>query len=151
MTIGGAGRHPADQLIRDLVQTNRTGQPWEVERIIQRLAVAPFDPRVITVPARERGLVYRGRVLLARAESLFVHLVRRVLVDGQLIAGTTPITSLRICNVPSRCQLLGLPSIAGVVAILRRRSPQRSRRSRRGGEDRPGSQNCWSSIRPTEV
>jgi hypothetical protein len=85
----GGSQHPVDQLIGALVQPGRVVEPTEIDRIIDRMATAPFDPRLAPVPLAERGLDYQGRVLLARDESLFMHLVRRVLIDGQWAEGTT--------------------------------------------------------------
>lgn len=53
------------------------------------MATAPFEPRDVRVRQTERGLVYEGRTLAARAGSLTVHLIRRVVVEGQWAFGTT--------------------------------------------------------------
>jgi hypothetical protein len=81
--------HPVDRLIRDLVETGRPARPEERERITERIATAPFEPRNVRVPPRERDLVFLGRTLDASTDSLFLHLVRRVVIDGQWAAGTT--------------------------------------------------------------
>ena len=83
MTQDNLSLHPVDQLIREVVQSRRPVAPGEVEHIVERMATAPFDTRLIRVPPRERGLTYGGRAVLGRDGALFVHLVRRVLVDGQ--------------------------------------------------------------------
>jgi hypothetical protein len=77
-----------DQLIRELIGS-RVATPRDVESIIERMATAPFDSRPIRVPVRYRGLTYRGRALSEREESLFYHLVKRVLIEEQWSDGTT--------------------------------------------------------------
>lgn len=81
--------HPTDRLIRALIQTGRRATPEEIERIVDRLATAPFEPRPKRVGVAERGWQYQGRSLAAREESLFYHLVKRVVADGQWGDGTT--------------------------------------------------------------
>lgn len=82
-------RHPADQLIRELIATGRAATAEEVGRIVARLATAPFDPRVRKVRQKERGVVYQGRTIGAREGSLFYHLAKRVVVERQWADGTT--------------------------------------------------------------
>lgn len=81
--------HPTDRLIRELIQTGRPVEAGEVERILERMASAPFDPRIIRTPARERGQHYCGRTVQPHDEAVVVHLVRRVLRDEQWADGTT--------------------------------------------------------------
>jgi hypothetical protein len=81
--------HPTDRLIRALIQTGRRATLEEIERIVDRLATAPFDPRDRRVRVAERGLQYHGRTVRAREDSLFYHLVKRVVADGQWAADTT--------------------------------------------------------------
>jgi hypothetical protein len=90
MRTGDRSQHPTDQLIRELIQSGRATEPAEIERILDRMASAPFDPRAVRVPIHERGLTYGNRMILERADSLFLHLVRRVLIRGQWSIGTTP-------------------------------------------------------------
>ena len=84
-----SGEPSIAQLIRMLVQTRRDPKPDVSERIINEIATAPFDPRMARIPIRERGLTYQNRTLLDHDDSLFVHLVRRVLIDGQWALGTS--------------------------------------------------------------
>ena len=81
--------HPADRLIRELIQTRRDGEANEIERILDRIATAEFDSRIVRVPVAERGVSYGNRRLLARDDSLFVHLVRRVVINQEWAMGTT--------------------------------------------------------------
>ncbi len=85
----GVSEHPVDRLIRELIGTGRQATAGEVERIVEHLATAPFDGRVVSVPCRYRGLTYQGRTLTDRERSLFLHLVQRVVEDEQWADGTT--------------------------------------------------------------
>jgi hypothetical protein len=84
---GGSG-DPTDALIHELVRSGRAARPEEVRQIRERLATAPFNSQLIRVPTRERGLGYQGRVVQARDDSAFVHLVRRVVKEKQWADGT---------------------------------------------------------------
>ena len=81
--------HPVDRLIRELLATRRAATDDEIERIVERMATAPFDPRVVRVRQEHRGLRYQGRTLGARAPSSFYHLVQRVVDERQWAVGTT--------------------------------------------------------------
>ena len=85
----GLSNHPVDLLIRELIATRRNVEPDEIGRILDRIATTPFDPRVVRVPTLERGLGYGARRLLPWDDSLFIHLVRRVVLDRQWSEGTT--------------------------------------------------------------
>lgn len=82
-------RHPDDLLIRDLAHSGRAVHADELDRIVRRLAAAPFDPRTVAVRIRHRGVAYRGQILGSRAASLLYHLAQRVLIDAQWAMGTT--------------------------------------------------------------
>lgn len=82
-------RHPADQLIRELIATGRAATEEEVARIVARLATAPFDPRVLPVPAALRGARLGGRTLGHHEPAVTIHLAQRVIGDGQWSAATT--------------------------------------------------------------
>ncbi len=82
-------QHPVDRLIRELIQTGRAATPDEVERIVERMATAPFDTRLVRVRLTARGASYQGHTLGARADSLTFHLVKRVVLDQQWATGTT--------------------------------------------------------------
>ena len=81
--------HPVDRLIHELIQSRRHADPEEIARILDRIATARFDPRLVRVPVEERGIAYGSRQLLPWDHSLFVHLVRRVVLDQQWTMGTT--------------------------------------------------------------
>ena len=71
MTRGeGISQHRVDQLIRELIRRGRAATADEIEQIIERMATAPFDERVVPVPTRLRGLSYHGR-MLSRLPQLF--------------------------------------------------------------------------------
>jgi hypothetical protein len=82
-------QHPVDRLIRDLIRPGREASAEEVDLIVERIASAPFDSRLVAVSTELRGVTYRGRTLKSRDESLVLHLVRRVLVDAEWAHGTT--------------------------------------------------------------
>ena len=81
--------HPTDRLIRDLIRTDRAAEQDEVQRIQDRMASAPFDPRRIRPLPPERDLQYEGRTVGPRDEALFVHVIRRVVRNRQWALGTT--------------------------------------------------------------
>lgn len=83
-------QNPADALIRELIGSGRAASSDDIVRIVQRIATAPFDPAVVRVPEKHRGLTYAGRTLGGREESLFYHLVKRILIEEQWTQGTTP-------------------------------------------------------------
>lgn len=89
MAGGTVSNHPTDRLIRELIATTRNAEPAEIERILERIATAAFNTDLIQVERFERGLEYRDRQLMPWDDSLFVHLVRRVLLDEQWVMGTT--------------------------------------------------------------
>lgn len=83
-------RHPVDELIRELVRSGRPATDDEIQRLIERIATVPFEPRDLRVRVRHRGIQYEGHVLAARSPSLIYHVVKRVLVEEQWADGTTP-------------------------------------------------------------
>lgn len=87
---GHLSQHPVDRLILELIQSGRDVTTAEIDRIIGRIAGAPFNPRSVRVPQYERGARYRRYTLDARAPSLAYHLVKRVAIERQWAAGTTP-------------------------------------------------------------
>jgi hypothetical protein len=78
-----------DVLIRELVDTGRTPPPDEIDRIVERIATAPFNSHSVRVPSDERGVSYRGHTLGTRADSPIYHLVKRVVIEQQWAFGTT--------------------------------------------------------------
>jgi hypothetical protein len=84
----GSSRHSIDELIKALVQKRRLAQPADVAEIINRIATAPFSQQQVAVPRADQGQIYQNRVLGAREDSHFVHLVRRIR-DRQWAEGTT--------------------------------------------------------------
>lgn len=61
----------------------------EIDRIVERVATARFDRRVIPVPTTLRGQSYQGRALGAREDSFTYHLTKRVVDERQWAEGTT--------------------------------------------------------------
>jgi hypothetical protein len=82
-------QHPVDQLIVRLIFDEVEASPNDVQRIIDRIATAPFSRRSVRVPSRERGMIYGGIVLGRVSESLSYHLVKRVRLECQWTDGTT--------------------------------------------------------------
>lgn len=89
----GLSQHPADRLIRELIQTGRAATEDEIERIVERMATAPFDTRIVRVRVAARGVSYRGQTLGARADSLTFHLVKRVALDRQWWTARPPMAT----------------------------------------------------------
>lgn len=81
-------QHSTDNLIRHLIATGGPAFEAEVQAIIDRLAEATFSSNPYKVPTRLR-VRYLGQTLGARADSLSVHLLKRVLAEGQWAVGTT--------------------------------------------------------------
>jgi hypothetical protein len=84
-----ASPDPVDQLIARLVYEDADASPEDVQRIVDRMATAPFNQRPTRVLSRERGMVYGDIVLGRRADSLELHLVKRVVEEQQWAFGTT--------------------------------------------------------------
>jgi hypothetical protein len=76
-------------LIRELIRTSGAPSPAEIEQVLDHIVAAPFDNQIIRVPARHRDLAYEGRTLARDDDSLFYHLVKRVVVEEQWSIGTT--------------------------------------------------------------
>ncbi|MDQ6905284.1 MAG: hypothetical protein M3176_00500 [Chloroflexota bacterium] len=85
---GGDEIHPADWLIHDLIAHPRTATEEETRLITDRIASAPFNPDIQRVQRYERGRKYQAITLGSQADSLTLHLFRRVMGDSQWAAGT---------------------------------------------------------------
>jgi hypothetical protein len=83
-------RHPVDLLIRAVIAGTQRVTAADVEQIVERMATAPFDTRIVRVPDNLRGRSYLGQRLDAMAPSLFTHLAKRVMSERQWVEGTTP-------------------------------------------------------------
>lgn len=82
--------HPIDRLIREIIATRRPVPADEIDRIVDRIATAPFDPQAdIPVLMKHRGLTYLGQTLGPRASSLTYHVFKRVVDEGQWAFGTS--------------------------------------------------------------
>jgi hypothetical protein len=82
-------QHPADRVIRELIATRRRATAAEVAAIVARMANVPFDGRIVSVRAYERGARYQGHRLGAREDSLRYHLIKRVAIEEQWSDGAT--------------------------------------------------------------
>ncbi|MDQ2787108.1 MAG: hypothetical protein M3Y58_19125 [Chloroflexota bacterium] len=81
--------YPADTLIHDLIAHPRAATEQEIRLITERIASAPFSTEMQDVPVRDRGRSYLGITLGLHADSLTLHLVRRVIGYEQWAIGTT--------------------------------------------------------------
>jgi hypothetical protein len=82
--------HPVDQLIARLIRDDEVdASPEEIERIVERIASAPFNRHRVRVPRSDRGMAYGDFVIGRVVDPLEYHLVKRVVEDGQWIDGTT--------------------------------------------------------------
>ncbi|MCX6022384.1 MAG: hypothetical protein NTZ05_11780 [Chloroflexi bacterium] len=81
MTSDNLSPHPTDRLMRDLITTGRAATPEDVRQIIERMATAPFDQRVLSVDGPLRGKLFQGSRIGFQEDSVRLHLMRRVLVD----------------------------------------------------------------------
>lgn len=82
-------QHPDDLLILQLIDNLADADTTAAQRILARIALAPFSREPIRVPVRHRGLIYQGNALYRTVDSLSYHLVKRVLVEEQWSIGTT--------------------------------------------------------------
>ena len=92
---GNRSTHPVDVLIRELIRTRRPASSEETAAIGERMASAPFDPRIVRVRMSDRELRLHGRLLGQRVSSLSYHLFKRVLIDKQWPTHTTEDSYLR--------------------------------------------------------
>jgi hypothetical protein len=81
--------YPIVQLLRELIAAPRQVSDAERASIVAHIASAEFNRNGVTTEEQIRGLTYLGRTVEPWADSLFVHLVRRVLVQRQWAEGTT--------------------------------------------------------------
>ena len=87
---GSRSHHPVDRLIRELIGSGRAAGPSEIDQIIGRIGTAPFSQQVVDVDPLDQGRTYLGRTLGSKEDSLSYHLFKRVLVQREWAAGTTP-------------------------------------------------------------
>ncbi len=89
MSDGSEISHP-DVLIRELIaDPERPATLEEVAKILEHVAQAPFNTRMIGVSAELVDLEFLGGRLRARQDSLTAHLAARVLRDKQWREGST--------------------------------------------------------------
>ena len=112
-------QHPVDILIREIIRTRRPATDNEIEQIINRIADVPFNPDMVGVPRKHQGLRYQGRVVRKHDDSLFVHLVQRVLLEDQWKDGTSVeeyLGDLRAAILDTRARLLIYHRRGGSIA-----------------------------------
>jgi hypothetical protein len=85
-----ASPHPVDRLIMRLVHDPESvATPADVAAIVERIATAPFSRRPVRLRSRDRELTYGGITAGRTADSLALHLAKRVQQERQWIVGTT--------------------------------------------------------------
>jgi hypothetical protein len=126
----------------------------ELMQIIDRMATAPFDRRVIPVPARMQGLVYQSQILGTRAESLSYHLTKRVLDERQWAHGITSVQYLTDLRRSVRSPLSRLGIYArrgGAIAVSLGPTEIAVPPSRRTAESLPDLLVVYSADRGTII
>lgn len=79
----------AQLLIREIAEDHEHPLTREeVQRIVECVVSAPFDPEPRRVAPALRGISYQGHELGAREQPLISHLAQRVLIDRQWAYGT---------------------------------------------------------------
>ncbi|CAN5821076.1 hypothetical protein BH20ACT11_BH20ACT11_11280 [soil metagenome] len=113
----------AQALIREIAENHErplTGE--EVQRVVECVSSAPFDPEPRRVATALRGLFYQGHELGTREQPLRSHLVQRVLIDRQWADGTVAheyLEDLRAAaRHPSAKIAVGLPPGSGPLVYL---------------------------------
>ena len=104
-----ASQHPVDQLIARLIRAEVDPSPEDVQRIVDRIATAPFNQHPVRVRVRDRRLSYGGVAIGRIADPLALHLAKRVVQEEQWADGTTAdeyLTDLRASARYPRAQLL---------------------------------------------
>jgi hypothetical protein len=135
-----ASPHPVDQLIVRLIRGEIEASPEDVDRIVQRMATAPFNQHPTRVPLRDRGTVYGSIVLRRLADPLEVHLVKRVVVEEQWAFGTTMdeyLADLRSAILHDRASLLVYERTNDLVAATMTPTDDVVPASRRGVNSEP--------------
>jgi hypothetical protein len=74
------------RLLRELLATGRLATDAVITQILDRMATAPFNPLVRSVPTKDHGYSYLGHTLGAREPSLIYHLTKRVEIEEQWAA-----------------------------------------------------------------
>lgn len=72
-----------------LIHEEIEASPDDVDRIVRRIATAPFNQHPERVHARLRGVTYGSIVLGRMAPPLNLHLAKRVIEEEQWAVGTT--------------------------------------------------------------
>jgi hypothetical protein len=124
--------------LQALVASPRQVTAAERTSIVRHIASAEFNRDGVTTEEQIRGLTYLGRTVEPWADSLFVHLVRRVLVQRQWADGTTEamyLADLREAVLHTAADVrLGLASALPTVQIT---APLTVPEERRGPRAQP--------------
>ena len=114
-----ASQHPVDRLIVRLIREEIEASADDRQRIVDRMATAPFNQRPERVHGRLRGTTY-GNIVLGRvALPLDLHLAKRVVEEGQWAFGTTSdeyLRDLRRSVLHPEAQILVYARANGLVA-----------------------------------
>ncbi len=140
MQSGGISQYPADQLIPELLATERPASATEVQQVLNRMAAVPFDQRVLPVPVKLRGASYLGGTLGAREPALLSHLAQRVIEDEQWVDGTTEaewLADLRKAVRDPTARLAIYPRHGGTLAATLTATHRVVPRHRRGEDALP--------------
>ena len=86
---GAVEEREADEIIRSVVAGPRRPAPGNRAIVCARAAAAPLATRSVHVPPALRGVEYAGYCLGSMERSDVLHLVKRVVIDGQWENGTT--------------------------------------------------------------
>lgn len=147
-----ASQHPVDRLLRELVTEPRLVSNAERRAIVEHIASAEFNRNGVTTESQVRGLTYLGRMVQPWDDSLFVHLVRRVIVRRQWEAGTTPEMYLddlhRIVLHPEAVVRLGIAEELPAVQII---APTLLAVEHRGPRFQPWAVVVYAPVRGTLV
>jgi len=114
-----ASRHPVDLLIARLVFEQAEAFSDDVQRIVDRMATAPFSRRLVRVPRLDRGLSHGSLVLGRTADSLLYHFVKRIRGERQWSDDTTVdqyLEDLRTAVQHPQAKLLLYERAADVIA-----------------------------------
>lgn len=131
------GQHPADELIREFIGSCRAATAGEHRTILDHMASAPFDSRLIRVRPEEQGVMYRGTTLGARADSRVYHLIKRVVLEEQWRDGTTfdeYLVDLRQAILAPSARLAVYERRGGALAATVSATPDAVPEERRGEE-----------------
>jgi hypothetical protein len=101
--------HPVDRLIVRLVRGEAEATPADVDAIVRRMATAPFNRHPVRVRVADQNLTYGGTAFGHLADSLELHLAKRIQREGQWSEETTVaeyLADLRVAVVQPNARVL---------------------------------------------